>query len=86
MVYGGDVVLYLIVFLHLLCFGFLWVKFNIIIRYVAMKSYLDARSFRVKVDNDLGGTGIYHEESICTCKEKRRFYGWGTVMRICVGE
>ena len=51
-----------------------------------MKSYLDARGLRVKVDNDLGGTGIYHKEFICTWKEKRRVYCWGTDMRICVGE
>ena len=40
---------------------------------------------RVKVDNDLGGIGIYHKEYICTQRQKVRLYIRGVVTRICVG-
>ena len=41
---------------------------------------------RVIVDNDFGGIGISHEESICTFREKGRVYGRVTGTRICDGE
>ena len=41
---------------------------------VSMEGSFDAVGFRVKLYNDLGGIGIYHEESICTCMDKGRVY------------
>ena len=46
---------------------------------------LDAAGIRVKVDHDLSGIGISHEESICTnWRDKGRLYGSRTGTMICV--
>ena len=50
-----------------------------------MEMFLDATGLRVKVDNNFGGIGIYHEEYIRIFREKGRVYGRGTRTRICVG-
>ena len=50
-----------------------------------MKISLDATDLRVKVDNNFGGIGISHKESIYNFRDKGRFYDRRTGTRICVG-
>ena len=45
----------------------------------------DATGIRFKLDNDLGGIGIFHEESICTKRDMGRVYGRATGTWVCVG-
>ena len=46
--------------------GFLQVEFNTILINVPMEGSFDMTGFRFKVENDLGGIGMTHEEAIYT--------------------
>ena len=46
--------------------GFIQVEFRIILINIAIGYSFDAVGFRIKVDNDLLGIGINHEEAIYT--------------------
>ena len=46
---------------------------------------LDAEGLNVKLYHDLGGIEIYHEEFICTWRDKDRVYSRGVFTSICVG-
>ena len=52
---------------------------------VALKSSLDVAGLRVKLDDNFGGVGIPHEESIFTFGYKGRVYCKGSSIRICFG-
>ena len=51
-----------------------------------MESYLDKVGLRVKLHNYLGGIRIFHEESIFTCRDKRRVNFRSSGSSICVGD
>ena len=45
-------------------YGLLHIQFNVILINVSMQHYIDAAGLRVKVDDDIFVTEIYHEENI----------------------
>ena len=61
------------------------VYFSSILINVALEISLYAEGIRVKVDNETGIIVISPEEAIFMCREKVRFYGIITGVRIFVG-